>query len=376
MEEIVSKNLCTGCGACCNVCPKKAIKMVEDSEGFKYPVIDKTKCINCKLCLKTCPVLNSKENHFNIKSFACFNKNEQIRMNSSSGGIFSLIAEEVIKKKGMVFGAAFDNNYDVIHKYSNDISDFRNSKYVQSDLKNTFKEAEKFLINGKYVLFTGTTCQIEGLKKFLKKDYDKLYTQDIICHGVPSPKVWQQYLNYVSNNERITDINFRNKDKGWQQYSLKIKLKGRTYNKDNQKDEFIMLFLNNLCLRKSCYNCAFKKDARNSDITLADFWGIDNILPDMNDDKGISLVLINSQKGAELFELIKNKIEYKEVDFKEAIKENSIINNSVKMPSKRDQFFTDLDVLSIDKLYKKYKPAKVTILRRVYNKIKRIIKSN
>ena len=200
MINIKDKSKCCGCSGCMNICPKNAIIMKEDKNGFKYPIVDKEKCINCGLCEKVCPILNNKkEQQKEIKAYACYNKNIEERLKSSSGGIFILLAKEILKRNGIVFGAAFDENFNVKHisiDNEKDIEKLMGSKYVQSNMGKVYKEVKEFLENGKYILFSGTPCQIEGLKKFLKKDYDKLYTQDIICHGVPSPKIWQMYLEY------------------------------------------------------------------------------------------------------------------------------------------------------------------------------------
>lgn len=379
MNEIVDMNKCSGCTACYNICPKGAIKMEKNSEGFFYPVVDQEKCIKCGLCKKVCPVNNNHEKEKEITAYACFNKNKEIRLDSSSGGIFNLIAEYILDDNGIVFGAAFDEDYLVKHIYidnKKDLEKLRKSKYLQSSLNDIFKSVKNFLKEDKKVLFTGTPCQIEGLKLFLQKNYDNLYTQDIVCHGVPSPKLWQKYLE--SKDEKIKDVNFRNKDNGWEDFNLKI----NDYAKHHQKDQYMRLFLSNLALRKSCYNCSSKKIYRVSDITLADFWGIDNVLPAFNDHFGTSLVVINSLKGKELFDSIKESLEYKEVDFMESIKENSAYNHSCKMPKGRLTIFNDLDKMDFDSIYKKYNLKKISFKKiiskmmpkQLKQKIKKILK--
>lgn len=377
--EIINKIECTGCSACYNICPKHAIEMIEDKKGFEYPKINKEKCIDCKLCVKACPIL-----HYNIvnnipKAYAVINNNEITRDKSASGGVFSLLAEYIIDNNGVVFGAEFDKNWRVKHYYienKENIDKFRGSKYLQSTIGNTYKLAKEFLKNGKKVLFTGTSCQIEGLKSYLMKDYENLYTQDIICHGVPSPKVHNKYLEYQKNKFKTTKINkieHRNKDNGWRNFKLKIKFDKNTYKESHKKDLFMQAFLRNTILRDSCYNCHFKKKNRISDITLADFWGIENILPDMDDDKGTSLVIVNSKKGQELLENIKDKIQCKSVDFETAIKYNPSMTKSAKKDKQSDKFFENLDKMDFDKLVKKYTytPSK---LKKIINKIKGIIK--
>lgn len=379
MKNIIDNSKCCGCHACMNICPKKAIKMVEDNKGFKYPVIDQKKCINCEMCKKVCPVLNGKiEEEKKIKAYACYNKNNIERLNSSSGGIFILLAKEIIKRNGIVFGASFDNNFNVVHTYAekeDELTKFMGSKYTQSIIGNNYKKVKEFLEEDRYVLFSGTPCQIEGLKNFLKKDYDKLFTQDIVCHGVPSPNVWQKYLKYMKNknNETIKSVNFRNKDHGWSKYQTKILFDTKIYNEEHPNNLYMKAFLNNLCLRDSCYNCSFKKKYRESDITLADYWGIDNLHPDINDDKGVSLVVVNTKKGSDLFNLIISKITYKDTDLDEAIKYNPSMINSSSHNKNEILFFDNLDQMEFDKLIDKY-ISKPSIYKRIVNKIQTTIK--
>lgn len=379
MEYILEENKCCGCQACANICPKNAITMQENEKGFLYPSIDQDKCINCGACKQACPVLNKKEEvEKDIATYACYNKNLQERLNSSSGGMFILLAKEIIRKGGVVFGAAFDENFNVKHTYADnekDLIKFMGSKYTQSDIGNTYKEAKKFLEQDRVVLFSGTPCQIEGLKAYLKKDYDKLYTQDIICHGVPSPKVWRKYLDYQKelNNEDIKSVSFRNKDHGWSLFRMKISFDTKAYSENHNEDLYMKSFLKNICLRDSCYECSFKKKYRISDITLADFWGIDKIYPNMNDDKGISLILLNSAKGKELFGEIKKNIEYREVELDIAAKYNSALTESAKHCVNEKEFLENVDNLDFDKLVNKYVP-KTPLEKRIKNIIKKIIK--
>lgn len=359
MIEIKEKKDCCGCNACYNICPKNAIEMKEDEKGFRYPVIDKQKCIQCDLCSKVCPISINKKIENNPIAYACYCKDEKIRINSSSGGMFTLIASQIISECGLVYGASFDEKFNIKHIKVDKIDDLqklRGSKYVQSDIGNTFKEVKKYLDENRKVLFTGTPCQIEGLKCFLQKDYENLYLQDIICHGVPSPKVWNKYKQYRKNKdkEEPNKINFRNKKDGWSRYCLLFDYKSREYKNTPSKDLYLQMFLQDLSLRDSCYDCKFKKFNRLSDITLADFWGIDNILPEMNDNKGTSLLIINSTKGQKLFDKIKEETIFKEVNLKEAIKYNPSMIHSVKYNAKRDSFFEELDNTSFDKIAKKY----------------------
>lgn len=378
MINIKDKSKCCGCSACFNICPKNAIIMKEDEYGFKYPIVDKEKCINCGLCERVCPILNNKKEENKIEAYACYNKNIDERLNSSSGGIFALLAKEIIKRNGIVFGAAFDKKFDVKHIFidnEKDLEKLMGSKYVQSDICNTYKKVKEFLEKGKYVLFSGTPCQIEGLKKYLQKDYDNLYTQDIICHGVPSPKIWQMYLEYRKNllNDDIKNIFFRNKEKSWSLYKLKILFNKHKYNKIFIDDPYMKLFLQNITLRDSCYDCSFKKKYRESDITLADYWGINKIHKNMNDDKGVSLLVVNSKKGQELFDCINENIIYEKTNIDDAIKYNPSMIESPLKNKNRDTIMNEINELNFDKVVNKYIP-KEKILKRIFVKFKRIIK--
>ena len=378
MIKIEDKTKCCGCHGCMNVCPTGAITMEEDSYGFKYPHVDEIKCINCGLCEKVCPIINNKTIDNEPKAYGCYNKNEEVRLNSSSGGIFTLIAEEIISKNGVVYGAAFDNEFSLKHirvDNVNDLEKLRTSKYLQSTIGDTYKECKKDLDEGKYVLYTGTPCQIEGLLSYLMKDYDNLYTQDIICHGVPSPKVWKHYLNYRKNVDQDTpnNINFRNKDDGWKLFNLKFTYDNKHYSRNQKNDVYMKAFLNNIDLRDSCYNCSFKKENRLSDITLADFWGVQNIAPEIDDNKGTSLIIVNSNKGHDLFESIKDNLIIKDVEFNFVEKTNSSFVKSVAPHKDRTNFMNEISDDNFDAIVNKY-IKKPSILKRALRKIKRIIK--
>ena len=379
MIDIKEKNKCCGCYACFNKCPTNAIEMKKDEKGFSYPIVNKEKCVNCGLCEKACPILKKeKEKKNDKKAYACINKNDNIRNQSSSGGIFTLLAEEIIKKGGVVFGATFNEKFEVMHDCAEGIEDlvkFRGSKYVQSSINSTYQKAKEFLESDKYVLFTGTPCQIEGLKSYLDKEYDKLYTQDIICHGVPSATVWNKYLEYREKrkNSKIKKVEFRNKEKGWHLYNLRISYENDEVYERNQRDDiFMKAFLRNTILRDSCYQCYFKKINRMSDITLADFWGIEKVLPEMDDNKGVSLVITNTKKGEELLEKITSNIISKEIKLEDAIKFNKSFTESAPMDKNREKFFENLDKIDFEKLVKKY-TNKPNILIRVVRKMKSLI---
>lgn len=360
MLDIKNKSMCVGCEACKNTCPRNAIIMVEDKEGFCYPHINQEFCSNCGLCENTCPMLHPKTEDKSLpKAYAAYNNEKEIRMQSSSGGIFTEIAKIILKNNGVVFGAVFDKEFNVVHDeiiVEKDLRKIRGSKYVQSQIDDNYKKARYYLEKGIEVLFTGTPCQIEGLYSFLRKDYENLYTQDIICHGVPSKKVWRKYLKHrreIDNGEILENINFRNKEnKGWSHYEVSFKYKDKEVNIGHNKDLYMKLFLKDVVLRPSCYNCKFKKKHRKSDITLADFWGINNVLPNMNDENGTSLVIVNSNKGSKLFKRIAKKITYEEVDFELAIKNNKSMISSAIINNKRKDVVSNLNDSNFEEIIK------------------------
>ncbi|MBE9469363.1 MAG: Coenzyme F420 hydrogenase/dehydrogenase, beta subunit C-terminal domain [Bacteroidetes bacterium] len=355
MITIKEKSDCCGCNACTQVCPKQCINMIEDKEGFLYPHVDLTECIDCGLCEKVCPVINQNHPRKPLGVYAAKNTNEQIRLDSSSGGLFTIIAQSIINQGGVVFGAKFNDSWAVVHDYSETIEGlvaFRKSKYVQSIIGNSFNKVLAFLKEGRKVLFTGTPCQIAGLKLFLRKEYENLLTIDIVCHGVPSPLVWRKYLaeSLLSLDQgkktscaNINDINFRNKDKGWK--SFRFVLNGLSGNKKigiNQpfsQNVFTKGFLQNLYLRPSCHKCPAKKFKSGSDITLGDFWGIENTLPKMNDDRGTSLVAVNTIKGEVLYSNL--ALTSVKTSYKVALSGNPPMEVSVNVSKNRDRFYDD-----------------------------------
>lgn len=300
---------CTACAACVSVCPQKCISMVEDREGFLQPKIDTSKCIHCHRCEKTCPIINQEPiaDDFETKAYAVINKDEEIRAQSSSGGVFFPLAKWVIEQGGVVFGARWNEKWEVVHDYAEDIEGvkrFMRSKYVQSVVGGTLNEAKTFLDQGRWVLYSGTPCQLGGLRAYLGKDYEKLIQVDLICHGVPSPGVWRKYLKESFGGEKILDINFRDKCDGWLTKPcvsiVTNEYKQRVHQMDNL---FFKGFSLRLINRKSCYTCKFRSYIRHTDITLADFWGVDTILPSFYDDRGSSIVFMHTKKGGNLFVL-------------------------------------------------------------------------
>ncbi len=313
------------------------------------------------MCERVCPVLNkTKEFLDKPVTYGAKNKNEEIRKNSSSGGVFYPLAENVIANNGVVFGAKFNDEFEVIHSYAQTIEEvkaFCTSKYVQSRIGESFKECKKFLEQNRLVLFTGTPCQINGLKSFLQKDYENLICMDFICHGTPSPKFWKLYKNYREKKSasRIVKTSFRHKNYGWMRYSMSFSFANDIeYLCTLDKDPYLQIFLKDYCLRNSCYDCASKGFRRASDITVADFWGIKELYPEHFDDKGVSLVFVNTQKGKNIIQSVEQKLELFPADFEKATKYNPSYSKSVLMPKQREKFFVDLDKLPFKKILKKY----------------------
>ena len=382
MISIEDKSKCSGCHACFLACPQKCIRLITDEEGFLYPQVAQKECTNCNLCEKVCPILTPHSTLKETKplAYAVKNTNEYIRERSSSGGVFTAMAEYIIEQGGLVFGAAFDDEFNVAHvrvDKKEDLEKLRGSKYVQSKIGYTYQEAKEALILGHPVLFTGTPCQIGGLKAFLKKDYEKLYTQDLICHGVPSPFAWKKYLEYLTDKygSEVNHVAFRNKENSWKKYSIFISFEnGQELMEPFTENVYMQAFLENLCLRPSCYDCAFKGINRVADITLADFWGIETVLPQMDDDKGTSLIMIHSDKGKELFETISSKIQSCEVDAQLAVYENGSAVHSSPLPRKRDIFWKNINKIQFDKLLKKCDNTKLSV--KIKTRIKRILRWN
>lgn len=393
MINIIDKTKCCGCSACFNICLKQAIKMEYDSEGFLYPKVDDDKCIKCGLCLKVCPILNNKKENKVLKVYGTKNKNIEEQLKSSSGGMFSVFANYILEQNGIVFGASFDSNWNVVHKYidnKENLDDLRRSKYVQSDINITYKQAKHFLDDNKLVLFTGTPCQIAGLKSFLQKDYDNLIAIDIICFQVASPLVWGKFLEENFDINEIKQIDFRDKLYGWDKSIMSLSLKNNIkyprlpfiYNLLSKKIKFLLYSTNyalsykkgclsGLFSRSSCHKCSFKGD-RNSDFTMGDLWGINKILPSMYDKKGVSVLTINSQKGKTIFEKIKNNIKYEKINYDDMVKYNPAFVSSAPIHSNREEFFKRYQNKKLNKLIPNLlneKSLVIKVFRKIFKKI-------
>lgn len=364
MIEIIDKTNCCGCGACMNICPIQCIKMLPDYEGFLYPNVDKNTCVNCGLCEKACPILNvSEDKSFQQQAYIVQNKDEIIRRQSTSGGAFTAIAKYAINNGGAVYGVCYSDNFIVKHSRITEISElykFRNSKYVQSDIGYTYCQVLKDLKWGNIVCFSGTPCQIEGLKRFLDKEYENLITIDFVCHAVPSPLIWNKYLemqieklNKVPNN-----ILFRDKHYGYKYSTMTFVADDvNIYSQGVDTDPMLRAYFSDICDRPSCYNCKFKKRYRMSDFTIWDCFTVNKFDKSYHDDKGTTRMLIHSSKGRGIFECVKDDLNYKCVFPDRIVKGVKEMFESVSINASREDFFADANNLSGSLLFNKYFPA-------------------
>ena len=367
-KELGNKKNCCGCFACLNVCPLNAIKIFTDDEGFSYPLIDNKICVSCNLCSKSCQYNNNLEVHFNSDISYGFSNNNDVIKKSSSGGLFFEIASNFIKSGGVVFAVTYASSNLNYIKCENikDLSKTLCSKYLQADVGYIYKSVKEELRKNKLVLFCGTPCYVNGLHLFLGKDFQNLYMIDFIFHGVCSPKVWNTYLS--ENNLKPTEVNFRDKTYGWENYSLKIKSNDRLLLENHKENTYFKLFLSDLILRPSCYNCTSKGTNRHSDITLDDFWGSGKFDVKVNKD-GTSLIIVNTPKGKSLLRNVNASI-YK--GNQEFLRCNNAYYSSASIPKKRTEFFNGLS--SGKPLSYLVKYSNPSFFIRVVNKIKKVIK--
>lgn len=366
MINITDKVKCCGCNACGDICAHKAITFKTDIEGFWYPEVDTAKCTNCGLCEKVCPIINKAEEvrYSTARVFAAYNKDEEVRLDSTSGGIHSALAEVMYDRGAYVCGAVYNKDYTVSHISSSNremLPKIRSSKYLQSSMEGQFKEIRDLLREGKEVFYCGTPCQVHSLYNFLRKSYPNLTTCDFICRGVNSPKVFLSYMDMLEKKykSKATEIKFKNKKWGWHNFSMRVNFaNGKEYCKDRYHDLFFVGYLQSGNFsRPSCYACQFKGFPQKSDITLADFWGIEKINPSMDQDKGTSLVMVNSDKGMKLFDSIKKSIEWKEFTMDDVRAGNPALESSLKAKNNdREYFFQALNKHPFDKVAQKFFP--------------------
>ena len=408
MIHITDKKNCCGCSACVQRCPKQCISLTEDEEGFLYPYVNEESCVECGLCEKICPILNPQEETFPLQVIAAKNTNTEERLGSSSGGLFLPLAKSIINEGGIVFGADYDSNWEVHHVGVENISGLyalMMSKYLQSRIENTYKEAEKFLKCGRKVMFVGTPCQIAGLHGFLRhKVYPNLLTIDVVCHGAPSPGVWRQYLAetyseeefiksrlkaaagkntvlYQSLNAKspIGDIKFRDKTDGWKKYRFVVRQKSASKADQNSvlssvfhyDNEYMNGFLNDIYLRPSCYHCTLKNGASHSDMTIADYWAAKVVDKDFDDDKGLGLVILYSEKGRKVFAGL--DLTVREVSSENAHLYNGGFNEHTLPHPKRAKFFRMISCgYSVSDSVTTC--LKVSVIRRNLRRIKTVMK--
>jgi len=380
--KLADRQICTGCAACLSLCANSSIEMKENHEGFLYPDINEKECTQCNLCKKNCPAIMQIVPKKPLNVYAAKNHDEKIRYQSSSGGIFTLLAENTIKESGVVFGARFNEKWEVIHDYTETtegLAAFRGSKYVQSVTGETYKQAKIFLEKGRGVLYSGVPCQIVGLKAFLGKDYDNLLTVDLVCSAVSSPLVWKKYINeiiekvvnpssLINGLDAILGINFRNKVSGWKNSIISISISpdsvyahiqntnrvdGCTISRTSVNEPYSLITTYNeniymkggfrkLYSRLSCYNCFSKPFKSDSDITIGDYWGIEKLLPEFDDDTGISLVMVNTEKGKKIYGCL-NKIDIETTSMPNlfgSVRNYNYIHGSATMPKERKYFFS------------------------------------
>ncbi len=376
------ENDCTGCGCCEENCPTNSIKMRSDCEGFLYPTIDMEKCINCGKCVKTCHILNQQISKSQMIAYSASNKEPEQLEKSSSGAIFPALAEYVISKGGAVVGACYDGSVNrVIHKIAftmEEMETLRTSKYIQSSMKEVLHETKELLDNGKIVLFTGTPCQIAGLKSLLNKDYSNLFVCDCACHGVPSPGLWEKWIDEFQHSHdcRVYNVCFRDQSQSdvWGQFKISYKTDGDNLLYEQKDDVFFCAFKTNISLRKSCYNCKYKGWNRNSDITLADFWGVERLCPEGKNARGTSMLLVHTEKGKELLAQIQSQISLHSVDSQLAETVNSATWRSVPQPAQRNAFFSELQYLPVKNCVNKYAlQHNPSLLLKMRRKLKRLI---
>lgn len=388
--NLAANNLCSGCAACYAVCPRKAISMQPDEEGFSYPHIDESLCVHCGLCERACPSLNPKAPREPLAVYAAKAKDDALRKESSSGGIFSLLARQIISDGGIVYGVAIrESDLSVCHcsaENEEELSWLRGSKYVQSDVGDAYGRVRSQLDAGRKVLFSGTPCQVAALRNFLARDYENLFCVEVICHAAPSPLAWKKFLEKraaasangrdIARPEAVIDrrISFRSKNYGWKRFSLSLRfMNDKEYLLDLYTDTFLRGFLSELFNRPSCHQCPVRELRSGADITLGDYWNMHQRFQEMDDDTGISVVLVNSEKGASLFNRVVPLCDLAASDYADIRRTNLAVYCSTNPHPKRALFFNyirsgaDFDLLVV-------KLLKRPLWRRVGSLMKRVVK--
>lgn len=386
MARLCEPALCTGCTACASACPSGCIVMQPDAEGFLRPRIEESRCRDCGLCTRACPVLSAPPRSGIPRAYAAKNRDEDTRAASTSGGVFSLLARRVLEEGGAVAGAVFNADFRVVHQVITQpelLYRLRGAKYAQSDLTDVFPQVKALLAQGRRVLFSGTPCQVSGLRSFLGQDDPNLLLVDLVCHGVPSPQVWEQYLSRrceeLAEGQRPVSVNLRSKETGWSTYSVDIRWPyGKRYTARNRQDPFLRAFVGDLCLRPSCHRCACKGLTRCADFTLGDFWGVGAQAPSFHDDKGTSIVLVHTEKAAALWAELAPQLVTQEVDARRCMEQNPAALRSAPLDEEaRTLFLHRFRQEELSQLADELLPqpsAASDLARRLAGKLRRMLK--
>lgn len=384
MIRISDKSLCCGCTACMSACPAQCIVMRRDREGFDYPVANPDLCVKCGLCERVCPTLNPGTKAEPLASYAV--RCETQMEGASSGGVFPLLAQKFVSEGGVVCGAALEPDCTVAHREVEDeagLAALKGSKYVQSELYSIFEDVRTELEDGRKVLFSGTPCQVAGLKAYLGKPQEGLLTVDIACHGVPGPGLWEKYKNALEKrySSSLRSVDFRDRSQGWRHYNIRYDFRDMSVTVPRAKDPYLALFLQDMTLRPSCYSCRLRGGCSGSDITLSDLWSVAQTAPQMNDDRGVSGVLINTERGRELYGKIADMFVGQEVAAEEVMKDNGGFGGVAAVPERREEFFKGVhSAVDLPKYMASFvvrKPLSVRIyrsLRRTLSALKRRMK--
>lgn len=368
---------CCGCMACVASCPKKVLDVKYDTLGFAYPFIKEPEnCIECDRCNKACPLTKKMDKDLNVGEVLCaYHVDPNIRYKSSSGGVFRSICQYALNLGGVCYGAAFTEDFQVKHKRISTIYDFpliSGSKYVESSIIDCYPQVKKDLMDGCLVVFSGTPCQLHGLSSYLKKDYPNLIRVDLFCYGIPSPRVWEKWLDYISKGKRVSAINFRDKSYGWDDYSLSITFDdGTSYLGRKSSDNYIGTFSKGAYVRRSCYKCSLKAFPRSSDITLGDFQELKEIFPNEDPKNGWSMIKINTEKGNTILNAIRDELVIKSVTAETMNGVHPNIATPCGQHKNRNKLENDIDHLEIQVLLKKY--ARIPLDRRLKNSIKKVL---
>ena len=374
--SILDKSQCCGCSACVNICPKSCIDFIPDQLGFMYPKVDSDKCVECGLCEKVCqfkPDYDRTLRYLTADVFAIRAKDQEQLGKSQSGAVFYLLSEYILEKGGVIYGAGFDDNYRVLHKRAQTSAqrdELRYSKYVQSDVVSAFKSVKTDLEKGLSVMFTGTPCQVAGLQAYLRKQYPNLYTVDLVCHGVPSPKIWQDYIDYLKKLYRseLVEVRFRNKQYGWNSCWETFKFANGKFLKRSTSND---MYFSHLSVRESCSNCPYTNINRVGDISMGDFWGWKGVM--FNDNKGLSIIFVNSDNGRTLFDKISVNSDIVESNINDCLQPQ--LTKPITLNPRREEFLSDYEKHGFLYVARKYSDMRLKIrVRRFLSKIKQVIR--